>query len=160
MDAETRKKVRLYHPAHFLGFGFGSGLIPLMPGTMGSLAAIPLLFGFVSLSITLQLATVLISFIVGIFICDKVSKDLGVHDHGSIVWDEVVGMLIVFIAVPLTWQNVLLGFILFRMFDILKPWPISFLDKHVHGGFGIMLDDVIAGIFAAILLQVCLFLLL
>jgi phosphatidylglycerophosphatase A len=156
MEKALRAKVKLYHPAHFLGFGFGSGLIPFMPGTLGSLAAIPLVIGFTMLPIFAQVLIVIILSVLGIVICDKVSQDLGVHDHGAIVWDEIVGMLVVFIAVPLSWQAVLLGFLLFRIFDILKPWPISFLDKHVHGGFGIMIDDIIAAIFAAVLMHLSL----
>jgi phosphatidylglycerophosphatase A len=86
--------------------------------------------------------------VLGIWICGKTAEDMGVHDDSSIVWDEVAGMLITMLAVPLSWQTVLVGFMLFRFFDILKPWPISYLDKHVHGGFGIMIDDVLAGLFA------------
>jgi phosphatidylglycerophosphatase A len=73
---------------------------------------------------------------------------MDVHDDSSIVWDEIAGMMITMLAVPLSWQTLLIGFVLFRFFDILKPWPISYLDKHVHGGFGIMIDDVLAGLFA------------
>ncbi|MDT0595781.1 phosphatidylglycerophosphatase A family protein [Glaciecola petra] len=158
MDKQLLGKVNIIHPAHFLGFGFGSGLIPFMPGTMGSLAALPLVYGASFLPIIWQIVLVSFSLAIGILICDKVSKDLGVHDHGSIVWDEIAGMLIVFVAVPISWQTLVLGFILFRVFDIWKPWPISFLDKHVHGGFGIMIDDVIAALFAAVGLHSSLFL--
>jgi phosphatidylglycerophosphatase A len=90
----------------------------------------------------------IVACVAGIWICDKTARDMQVHDDSSIVWDELAGMLITMILVPLTWQNLLAGFLLFRLFDILKPWPISYLDKHVHGGFGIMIDDVLAGIFA------------
>lgn len=154
MDKVLRKKVKLSHPAHFLGFGFGSGLIPLMPGTMGSLAAIPLIIAMSYLPLYGFLAITLISAIVGIWICGKVSYDLGVHDHGSIVWDEIAGMMIVFIAIPITWHSLLIGFVLFRIFDILKPWPISFFDKNVHGGWGIMVDDLLAGAIALALMHV------
>jgi len=153
MDKKQRAKVRLTHPSHFLGFGFGSGLIPFMPGTMGSLAAIPLILLMSLLPLAIYIAITLFAAIAGIFICQKVSDDLGVHDHGSIVWDEIAGMMIVFIAIPISWHSVLLGFVLFRIFDILKPWPISFLDKHVHGGWGIMVDDLLAGVFSLIFLQ-------
>jgi len=153
MDTELAKKVKISHPAHFLGFGFGSGLIPLMPGTMGSLAAIPLILLMSYLSLEIYLIITLISAIVGIKICDKVSADLGVHDHGSIVWDEIAGMMIVFIAIDISWHSLLIGFVLFRIFDILKPWPISFLDKNVHGGLGIMLDDLVAGVICLAIMQ-------
>jgi len=87
---------------------------------------------------------------VGIYLCGKTADALGVHDHGGIVWDEIVGYLITMIAVPLDWKWVLVGFILFRIFDIWKPWPIKWVDSKVSGGLGIMLDDVLAGIFAAV----------
>ena len=145
MESALRHKVKLTHPAHFLGFGFGSGLIPFMPGTMGSLAAIPLIVAMSYLPIYGFIAVTVVSALVGIWICDKAASDLGVHDHGAIVWDEIAGMMIVFIAIPLSWHNLLIGFLLFRFFDILKPWPISFLDKHIHGGLGIMVDDLVAG---------------
>tara|TARA_R110000751_G_scaffold15290_8_gene49792 strand:+ start:65488 stop:65928 length:441 start_codon:yes stop_codon:yes gene_type:complete len=134
---------------HFLALGFGSGLAGKMPGTFGTLAALPLvvlLSHYASLPVYL-IVTVMVS-VVGIWICGKTAADMGVHDDSSIVWDEVAGMLITMIAVPLSWQTLLAGFVLFRFFDILKPWPISYLDKHVHGGFGIMIDDVLAGVFA------------
>ncbi len=136
-------------PIHFLAFGFGSGLAPKAPGTFGTVAAIPV-YLLLSLLVSLPgylVITALFS-VVGIWICDKTSKDLGVHDHSGIVWDEIVGYLITMILVPLTWYWVLAGFVLFRFFDILKPWPISILDKKVSGGFGIMVDDIVAGVFS------------
>ena len=145
------------NPIHFLAFGFGSGLAPKAPGTFGTIAAIPvyLLISLLNSFTTYLVATALIS-IAGIWICGMTSKDLDVHDHPGIVWDEIAGYLITMILVPLTWYWILVGFILFRTFDILKPWPISWLDKKVSGGLGIMLDDIIAGIFALILMQVLL----
>lgn len=134
-----------------MAFGFGSGLAPKAPGTFGTIAALPLvcLLSIYSSFFTYALIT-LIACVAGIWICGRTADDMQVHDDSSIVWDEVAGMLITMWAVPLSWQSVLLGFLLFRFFDILKPWPISYLDKHVHGGFGIMIDDVLAGIFALI----------
>jgi phosphatidylglycerophosphatase A len=149
MDKQIRSRVSLLNPVHFLAFGFGSGLAAKMPGTFGTLAALPLvvlLSHFSSFSVYLTV-TILVC-VLGIWICGKTAEDMGVHDDSSIVWDEVAGMLITMLAVPLSWQTVLVGFMLFRFFDILKPWPISYLDKHVHGGFGIMIDDVLAGLFA------------
>jgi len=139
---------RLANPIHFLALGFGSGLAPKAPGTFGTLAAIPLLLLFAPLSNTLYLAVLVLMSIAGIYICDKAAKDAGVPDHGAIVWDEFVGFLITMFLMPITWQTVLVGFALFRFFDILKPWPISYLDKNCHGGFGIMIDDIVAGIAA------------
>lgn len=142
------------NPIHFLGFGFGSGLSPFAPGTMGTIAAIPLYLLMIHYLSSLEylLLTVLIT-LIGIPICDKVSKDLGVHDFSGIVWDEITGFLITMLWIPFSWTNVLLGFALFRVFDILKPWPIRVVDEKVKGGFGIMIDDVIAAIFAWICLQ-------
>ena len=90
--------------------------------------------------------------VVGVRICDIAAEKLGEHDFGGIVWDEIAGYLITMWLVPLTWQTIIAGFILFRFFDILKPWPIKWLDRKVHGGFGIMIDDVLAGVFAGALL--------
>lgn len=158
MDKQIRSRVSLLNPVHFLALGFGSGLAPKMPGTFGTLAALPLvvlLSHYASFSVYLMV-TILVS-IVGIWLCGKTAEDMGKHDDSSIVWDEVAGMLITMLAVPLSWQTVLAGFVLFRFFDILKPWPISYLDKHVHGGFGIMIDDVLAGLFALGVLHLGLF---
>lgn len=143
----------LKNPVHLLAFGFGSGLSPKAPGTVGTLVAIPLYLLLVQLSLAFYLAAVALSFIVGIWLCGRTAQDLGVHDHGGIVWDEFVGFWITMILVPVTWFWVLGGFIAFRLFDILKPFPIGWLDKKVGGGLGIMIDDVIAGIYAAIVIQ-------
>jgi phosphatidylglycerophosphatase A len=147
MDKQIRSRVSLLNPVHFLALGFGSGLATKMPGTFGTLAALPLvvlLSCYSSFNVYL-IVTILIS-IAGIWICGKAADDMGVHDDSSIVWDEVAGMLLTMLAIPLSWQTLLAGFVLFRFFDILKPWPISYLDKHVHNGFGIMIDDVLAGL--------------
>ncbi|MCG9697293.1 phosphatidylglycerophosphatase A [Shewanella sp. Isolate11] len=146
-------KLSLKNPIHFLALGFGSGLVAKAPGTFGTLAAIPLYLLMMNLSLSWYLGLTLLSVIAGFYICDKASKDMGVHDHGAIVWDEVAGLLITLIAAPAGWVWLLVGFVLFRIFDILKPWPIKWLDAKVHGGFGIMIDDVLAGIFALICLQ-------
>ena len=132
-----------------LAFGFGNGLSPKAPGTMGTLAAIPLWWLLAQLPLSTYLVVVLIAAVAGILICGRAADRLGVHDHGGIVWDEFVGFWIAMAALPVTWQSLILGFVLFRLFDILKPWPISWLDRRVSGGFGIMIDDVIAGIAAA-----------
>jgi len=146
---------KLSNPVHFLALGFGSGLIKPAPGTWGTLAAVPLyvLFSLVlSLSLTSYLLVLLVSFVLGVYLCGKTASDVGVHDHGAIVWDEFVGLWITMTLIPFSWLNLILGFLLFRLFDIVKPWPIKLLDKHVHGGFGIMIDDVLAGVFAWIVL--------
>ena len=145
----------LVHPEVLLATGFGSGLSPVAPGTAGTLVSLAL-FLVLGDSTWPLLFICLVGFVAGIWICQRTSDRLGVHDHGGIVWDEFIGMWLTLLWVPLNLTNIALGFVLFRLFDILKPWPIGPLDKRVHGGFGIMLDDVIAGVFANICLQVIL----
>ncbi len=146
-------KLSLKNPIHFLALGFGSGLAPKAPGTFGTLAALPLYFIMMNLSLPVFIVITLFITVVGFWICDIAAKDMQVHDHGAIVWDEVAGMLITMIAAPVGLLPLVVGFALFRFFDIIKPWPIKLLDRHVKGGFGIMIDDVLAGVFAAICLQ-------
>jgi len=140
------------HPAHFLGLGLGSGLTGFAPGTFGTLAAIPLWLLMAGQSLLIQCLIILVASVVGIYFCGKTADDLGTHDHGAIVWDEFVGFWITMLFAPMGWLWVVIGFILFRFFDILKPWPISYLDKHVHGGLGIMIDDIVAGLLAGVVL--------
>lgn len=135
-------------PRLLLAFGFGSGLSRIMPGTCGTLAALPFYYLMSSLPWFVYAAVILVAFFVGNHLCGYAAKKLNVHDHGGIVWDEFVGMWITLFLIPMSWHAVLIGFALFRIFDMLKPWPISLADKHVHGGFGIMFDDVLAGIAA------------
>lgn len=139
----------LKSPVQFLALGFGSGLAPKAPGTFGTLAAVPLfLFCSYFLNNTYLAILILIMSVIGIYLCGKTAEDVGVDDHPAIVWDEFAGLFITLYLSDITWLTLLVGFILFRFFDILKPWPISFIDKKIHGGFGIMLDDIVAG-FAA-----------
>jgi phosphatidylglycerophosphatase A len=145
-------KPDLRQPLHLLAFGFGSGLAPKAPGTFGTLVAVPIYLLMQGLPLIAYLALVLAGFIAGVWICDRTSRDLGVHDHGGIVWDEIVGYLLTMTLAPSGWVWVVLGFLLFRFFDILKPWPIRWLDRRVPGGFGIMLDDLIAGLFAGVVM--------
>ena len=137
------------NPVLFLAFGFGSGLSRLMPGTMGTLAAIPVYLLYIQTNFWLYSVLTLLVMVAGVWICDAAAKKLGVHDFGGIVWDEIAGFLITMWWVPFSWYAVFLGFVFFRVFDILKPWPINWIDRKVDGGLGIMLDDVIAGIMAA-----------
>jgi phosphatidylglycerophosphatase A len=141
------------NPIHFLAFGLGSGAAPKAPGTFGTLAAIPLWLLFADLPIISYIAVIVVTSLVGIWLCGQTSKDLGVHDHGGIVWDEFVGLWITYIALPEGWLWVLFGFLLFRLFDICKPWPIGWADSKVSGGLGIMLDDIFAGFMALGVLQ-------
>lgn len=138
---------------HWLAFGLGSGFAPKAPGTVGSAAAILLYLPLAELPLAVYCVIVVLAFVAGVWICGATSRQLGVHDHGGIVWDEFVGVWITLAAVPPTPGGVLFGFLLFRLLDIVKPWPIKWADKKVHGGFGIMLDDAIAGILAAACLQ-------
>jgi len=142
------------NPVHLLAFGLGSGASPVAPGTFGTLAAVPFYLLMATLPLPLYLGITLAAFVLGIFLCGRTSRDLGVHDHSGIVWDEFVGFWITLTAVPLGWEGVLAGFVLFRLFDILKPWPIGWLDQHLEGGLGIMLDDLLAGVYAWISLLV------
>lgn len=144
----SRPRFRIAHPVHFLALGFGAGLAPWMPGTAGTLAAIPVYLLVAQLPLAYYLVVTLACGLVGIWLCDRTARDAGVHDHPAIVWDEIVGYLITMIAIPPSWYAVLAGFLLFRLFDIVKPWPIRLLDRYVKGGFGIMIDDVAAGALA------------
>lgn len=143
----------LKHPLYFLGLGFGSGLLSKAPGTFGTLAAIPLYLILQNLALDWYLFIVVSAFIAGIWICQRTAEWLGQKDPSAVVWDEIVGYLIAMTAAPAGWQWILLGFVLFRFFDILKPWPINLAEKAVHGGLGIMLDDVLAGLFTFICVQ-------
>ena len=141
------------HWVHFLAFGFGSGAAPKAPGTFGTLAAIPLYLLLAQLPLWAYGVVLVVTFALGVYLCGQASKDMGVHDHGGIVWDEFVGFWITMFALPFHWAWIIAGFALFRFFDIIKPWPIKWFDQRVHGGLGIMIDDVIAGIFALAILQ-------
>lgn len=138
--------VLLKDPVLLLAFGFGSGLSPKAPGTAGSLVALlcmPLLTMLPGWCYWLLL---LLAFWVGTAICSYANRHLGGHDHQGIVWDEFVGLWLALASVPAVWSWWLTGFLLFRCFDILKPWPIGLVDKKVAGGFGIMVDDLLAGV--------------
>jgi len=140
-------------PWCLLGFGLGSGLAPKAPGTFGTLAALPIYAVLAQLSLPAYLASLLILFVAGLVICQRCEERIQVSDHSGIVWDEMVGLLITLTAVPVTWPVTLTGFVLFRVFDVLKPWPIRLLDRNLHGGLGIMLDDAVAALFAALCLH-------
>jgi phosphatidylglycerophosphatase A len=146
------KGLKWTNPFHFLAIGFGSGASPIMPGTMGTVMAIPiyLLLRMLSLPAYTLILAAMICF--GFWICDIADKAAGVHDHPSIVWDEIVGYLLTMWAIPTSWISVILGFLLFRLFDIWKPWPIKWVNEKVGGGVGVVADDLLAGIFAWIVL--------
>jgi phosphatidylglycerophosphatase A len=154
--AEIEAKTIFTNPIHLLAFGFGSGLSPKAPGTFGTLAAIPFYIYASTLSLEYYIGLCFFISLIGIYICGKSAKLLNTHDHPGIVWDEFAGFFITMIAVPFSWQNIILGFILFRIFDIFKPWPISWLDKHVEGGLGIMIDDILAGLLSLVCIHILL----
>ena len=144
----------LLHPVHFFALGFGSGFLPKAPGTLGTLAGVLVYLLIRDLPWIYYLGLVSLLFIVGIWICDFTARALQVHDHPAIVWDEIVGYLVAMALSPPGPLWIGLGFVLFRVFDIFKPWPINILDKRLQGGFGIMVDDLIAAIFSLTILQI------
>lgn len=143
----------LRDPLHFLSLGCGTGLAPIAPGTFGTLLAIPLWFVLKDLPQAVYLGALAILFVAGAWVAGRTARALGTHDHGAIVIDEVLGFLVTMIAAPQGWEWVLAGFLAFRLFDIWKPWPVSWADRRVHGGLGIMLDDLLAGVWALACLQ-------
>jgi len=148
---ELRSTV-LRDPVHILAFGFGTGLAPKAPGTVGSLFGVVLAWWMLPLSLEMKLAAGLVMLLAGVWICGESARRIGVHDHPGIVWDEIAAMFLVLqVAPPEIWAWAL-GFGLFRLFDIWKPWPIRDLDHRLGGGLGIMLDDVVAALYAALLL--------
>ncbi|QTH70914.1 phosphatidylglycerophosphatase A family protein [Pseudoalteromonas xiamenensis] len=148
-----QSKYSLSRPHQFLALGYGLGLAPKAPGTFGTLGALPFIFLSNGWPIWLQIAIAVVFCLVGFWVCGKTADDLGVHDHPAIVWDEVAGFYITMMFAPINWLTLLVGFLLFRFFDIAKPGPIRTLDRKLQGGFGIMADDILAGIFSLICLQ-------
>ena len=140
-------------PVHWVAFGFGSGLMPVAPGTWGSLLAVGLFWLIPPLSLPVQLGALSVAFAAGCVICGTSARRLGVHDYGGIVFDEIVAMLLVLCVTPRTPGWSLAAFLLFRVFDIVKPWPIREADHRLHGGLGIMLDDVLAAVYAALFVR-------
>jgi phosphatidylglycerophosphatase A len=135
-------------PHHWLAYGFGSGLSPWAPGTVGTLAAVPLYLLLQPLPVGWYLAVLSALFLIGIWACGRTAAELKAHDPSAIVWDEFLGFLLTMTAAPPGWIWILGGFVLFRFFDILKPWPIRELDQRVRGGLGVILDDLLAGVMA------------
>lgn len=142
------------NPWHFIAFGFGSGAMPIAPGTFGTLLAIPFYLAIQFLPHGIYLAVVILIMLASMWLSDKVSREIGVHDHQGMCLDEFVGFFVTMYAVPhgLIW--IILGFALFRLFDIWKPQPIRYLDEKIHGGVGMILDDVAAGIYACLILHI------
>lgn len=139
-------------PANLFALGFGLGLAPKAPGTFGTLLGVAL-FLLMPQSALIYAGIVLVLFVFGVWCCGQSAKDLGVHDHPGIVWDEVVGYLLAMITLPAEPLWMCAGFVVFRFFDIVKPWPIGWVDRQVDGGMGIMLDDVLAAVYSIVVLQ-------
>ena len=142
----------LTDPVHLFAFGFGAGLAPVAPGTFGTLVAMPLELATRGLDLPLRVMLVIAVCLIGVYLCGESARRLGAHDHPGIVWDEIAGYMVTMLAAPAGWPWIAAGFVLFRVFDVLKPWPIRELDHGIGGGVGIMLDDVIAGLFAGVIL--------
>ncbi|MDX1625551.1 MAG: phosphatidylglycerophosphatase A [Wenzhouxiangellaceae bacterium] len=139
-------------PVGFLAFGLGAGMSPKAPGTAGTVAGLVLGLPLAGLALEWQLAIITAAFAAGVPICTRTSLALGVDDFGGIVIDEIVALWLVLAFVPFHWAWWLAAFALFRFFDIVKPWPVSWLDRRMHGGLGIMIDDVVAGLYALLVL--------
>lgn len=141
-------------PIYFFAFGFGSGAMPFAPGTFGTLMAIPFYLLLQPLPLWAYLIFVIGFCALSMWACERVSRDINIHDHPGMCIDEFAGFFVTMINAPSGWQWILLGFLLFRLFDIWKPWPINILDKKVHGGVGMVLDDIVAGIFAMAVMMI------
>lgn len=140
----------LAHPAHLVALGFGSGLAPKAPGTVGTVLGLPLFWLIAAAAPDLPNRIILLvaAFFLGIWACGRTGRALGVADHGGMVWDEIVAFALVLLFSPPGWPWIALAFALFRLFDILKPWPIRFADTHLKNGFGVMFDDLLAAGYA------------
>jgi phosphatidylglycerophosphatase A len=148
---DLRRKV-LGDPVNLLAFGLGTGLAPYAPGTFGSLFGVAIAWWTLPLGFEGRLLVLIALIVSGIWICGESARRIGVHDHSGIVWDEIAGIYLVLMVAPVTIMAWALAFGLFRLFDIWKPWPIRDLDHRLHGGLGIMLDDLVAALYAAVLL--------
>ncbi|MDP1863066.1 MAG: phosphatidylglycerophosphatase A [Thiobacillus sp.] len=143
-------KFLLAHPAHLIAFGFGSGLAPKAPGTVGTLLGLPLFWLILAVAPDLpnQIILIIATFLLGVWACGRTGRALGVADHGGMVWDEIVAFALVLLFTPMSWLWIAIAFALFRLFDILKPWPIRQADIHLKNGFGVMFDDLLAAGYA------------
>jgi phosphatidylglycerophosphatase A len=153
-EPENLSRSVLTDPVNFLAFGFGTGLAPFAPGTFGSIPGLILFWLTLDFGLYVQMGIAIAMALVGIWICGESARRIGVHDHGGIVWDEIVGMYVTLFLAPVSIVGFVLAFVLFRIMDIVKPWPIRDLDHRIHGGLGIMLDDLAAALYAVLLLAV------
>lgn len=154
LDAAQRRAI-LSGPAGWIASGFGSGLSPYAPGTAGSLAALVPWLALRELSLPAYALALALAFALGVWASNRVVATLRIEDPGVIVWDEFVGQWIALVPLlvwPAGWPWIAVAFVLFRVFDVCKPWPVSWADRRVGGGLGVMLDDVLAGVYAALVL--------
>ena len=151
LDTKMARKV-LRDPVNLLAFGLGTGLSPVAPGSVGSLLGVVLAWAVQPLAVELQIMVAVAMIVGGVWICGESERRIGVHDHSGIVWDEIAAMYSILLIVPISVGGWALAFALFRLFDIWKPWPIRDLDHRLHGGLGIMLDDLVAALYAALVL--------
>ena len=151
-EPENLSRSVLTDPVNFLAFGFGTGLAPFAPGTFGSIPGLILFWLTLDFGLYVQMGIAIAMALVGIWICGESARRIGVHDHGGIVWDEIVGMYVTLFLAPVSIVGFVLAFVLFRIMDIVKPWPIRDLDHSMQGGLGIMLDDLLAAVYAAVVL--------
>ena len=143
----------LAHPARFIALGFGTGLAPVAPGTVGTLLAFPLYLLLEAWLPPLSVfGVIVVLFEVGVWACERTGRDLGISDHSSMNWDEVVAMLLVLLLVPADWVWRGLAFLAFRVFDVVKPPPIRYIDRTVKGGFGVMADDILAAFYTLLVM--------
>jgi len=142
------------NPLYFIAFGFGSGAAPFAPGTFGTLAAIPFYLLLSMLPLSAYFVFLLLFIIFTSWLCDYISRQTHTHDHPGMCIDEFAGFFVTMTAAPAGWWWIFIGFVLFRFFDIVKPWPISYVDKNIHGGFGMIFDDVLAGMYSFLIMQI------
>jgi phosphatidylglycerophosphatase A len=158
MSGASQKRTKLSpgllrDPVHLFALGFGTGLSPVGPGTFGTLLAVPLSLALRQMPLIVAVGIVAISVVAGVWITGKSAERLGVHDHSGIVWDEIAAFMGLALVLPAGWLWIVAGFVVFRCFDIFKPWPIRDLDHRLSGGLGIMLDDLAAAVYSAVLLR-------
>lgn len=153
-----RNRLIWTNPSVFVACGFGVGTLPVMPGTYGTLLGVGLMLLLHALPLWLYVTVLVLLFVSGIFLCGYANRQFGTHDHPAAVWDEVVTFPWVMLGIPLTPITIVVGFLLFRFFDIVKPYPICYVDQHSQGGFGVMLDDWLAAVASLIVMTVWMFL--
>ena len=156
MSSQPDKLARsvLTDPVNFLAFGFGTGLVPVAPGTFGTLPGVLLFWLTMDFGLYVQLGVALLLIVSGVWLCGESARRIGVHDHGGIVWDEIAGIYLTLMLAPPSVGGFAAAFVLFRLFDIVKPWPIRDLDHRLGGGLGIMLDDLAAALYALLSLAI------